>query len=109
MILLDHLILRVRNQAESIRFYQQILAFKHEGRVDPFDILRVNEGFTLDLMEQVPEDQVHLAFCLERAAFDAIPNRDGRHNPRNRVRRLPSPAEYRSDPPVPADASKSLR
>jgi glyoxylase I family protein len=75
MISLDHMILRVRNQAESVRFYQQILAFKHEGRADPFDILRVHEGFTLDLMEQVPQDQVHLAFCLERAAFEAVHRR----------------------------------
>jgi glyoxylase I family protein len=75
MISLDHMILRVRNQAESVRFYQQILAFKHEGRADPFDILRVHEGFTLDLIEQVPQDQVHLAFCLERAAFEAVHRR----------------------------------
>jgi len=72
VVSLDHMIVRVRNQAESVRFYQQILAFKHEGRADPFDILRVHEGFTLDLMEQVPRDQVHLAFCLERAAFEAV-------------------------------------
>jgi glyoxylase I family protein len=75
MISLDHMILRVCDQAESVRFYQQILAFKHEGRVDPFDILRVHDGFTLDLMEQVPQNQVHLAFCLERAAFEAIHRR----------------------------------
>jgi glyoxylase I family protein len=75
MISPDHMILRVRNQAESIGFYQQILTFKHEGRADPFDILRVHEGFTLDLMEQVPQDQVHLAFCLERAAFEAVHRR----------------------------------
>ena len=75
MVSLDHMILRVRNQAESVRFYQQILAFKHEGRADPFDILRVHEGLTLDLIQQVPQDQVHLAFCLERAAFEAIHRR----------------------------------
>ena len=40
MISPDHMILRVRNQAESIGFYQQILTFKHEGRANPFDILR---------------------------------------------------------------------
>jgi catechol 2,3-dioxygenase-like lactoylglutathione lyase family enzyme len=68
-ISLDHMILRVRKQAESLRFYQQVLTFKHEGRAGPFDILRVHDGFTLDLMEQAPQDQVHLAFCLERAAF----------------------------------------
>ena len=75
MVSLDHMILRVRNQAESVRFYQQILPLKHEGRAGPFDILRMHEGFTLDLMEEVPRDQVHLAFCLERAAFETVHRR----------------------------------
>ncbi|UHQ18833.1 hypothetical protein LVB87_11640 [Lysobacter sp. KIS68-7] len=75
MIALDHMILRVRNAAKSVAFYRQILAFAHEGKAGPFDILRVHEGLTLDLMEQVPQDQVHLAFCLERAAFDAAHRR----------------------------------
>lgn len=75
MISLDHMILRVRDRARSVGFYRQILAFKHEGTAGPFDILRVHEGFTLDLMEQAPQDPVHLAFCLERAAFEAAHRR----------------------------------
>lgn len=74
-ISLDHMILRVRKQAESVRFYQQVLTFKHDGRAGPFDILRVHDEFTLDLMEQTPQDQVHLAFCLKRAAFEAVHRR----------------------------------
>ena len=72
MIFLDHMILRVRDPAESVRFYQQILAFEHEGQAGPFDVLRVNDGFTLDLMAQAPQDPVHLAFCMKRAAFEAV-------------------------------------
>lgn len=75
MTVLDHMILRVRNAAESIRFYCQVFEFKHEGRADPFQVIRVNEGFTLDLMEQAPHDQAHLAFCLERGAFEAVHRR----------------------------------
>jgi len=75
MIALDHMILRVRNPAKSVSFYRQILAFEHEGRAGPFDILRVHEGFTLDLMEQAPQDPVHLAFSLERPAFEAVHRR----------------------------------
>jgi glyoxylase I family protein len=72
MIYLDHLILRVRHPAESVRFYEQVLAFQYEGRTEPFEILRVNEGLTLDLLEQTPQDQSHLAFCIERTLFEAV-------------------------------------
>ncbi|KAM3098820.1 VOC family protein [Phormidesmis sp. 146-12] len=75
MIYLDHLILRVRHPVESVRFYQQVLAFQYEGRAEPFEILRVNEGLTLDLLEQAPQDQSHLAFCLERTLFEAVHGR----------------------------------
>ena len=36
MITLDHTVLRVRDLDESIRFYQDVLGFKHEGKLDPF-------------------------------------------------------------------------
>lgn len=75
MISLDHTILRVRNQAESIRFYQQVLGLKHEGSAGPFEILRVHEGLTIDLIQQIPQDRIHLAFCLERASFKAVHSR----------------------------------
>lgn len=34
MITLDHTVLRVRDLEESIRFYQDVLGFKHEGQLD---------------------------------------------------------------------------
>lgn len=36
MITLDHTVLRVRDLDESIRFYQDVLGVKHEGKLDPF-------------------------------------------------------------------------
>jgi hypothetical protein len=37
--------------------------------------VRVNEGLTLDLLGEAPRDPVHLAFCLDRAGFDAVRRR----------------------------------
>ncbi|MES2069203.1 MAG: VOC family protein [Pseudomonadota bacterium] len=75
MVILDHLILRVRDPAASARFYQEVLGFRHEGRAGPFELVRVNEGLTLDLMGEAPRDPVHLAFCLNRANLDAVHRR----------------------------------
>jgi glyoxylase I family protein len=57
MITLDHTILRVRDLEKSIRFYQEVLGFKHEGKLDRFEIIRVHDGFTIDLVESDPKDQ----------------------------------------------------
>lgn len=69
---IDHLILHVSSHAESLRFYQQVLGFVHGGRVGPFEILRVNDGFTIDLSQHAPKEPVHLAFSMARADFDAV-------------------------------------
>jgi glyoxalase/bleomycin resistance protein/dioxygenase superfamily protein len=42
--------LRVRDLEKSIRFYQDVLGFKHEGKLDRFEIIRVHDGFTIDLI-----------------------------------------------------------
>jgi len=75
MISLDHTILQICNPAKSISFYRQVLGFKHEGKAGPFKVLRVNTGLTIDLLQQVPGDQVHLAFCVDRATFDWVHKR----------------------------------
>ncbi|MGO4380286.1 VOC family protein [Pseudoduganella sp. RAF19] len=74
-ILLDHLILNVRDAAASARFYQDILGFRHEGRAGPFEIVRVNAGLTLDLMQSEPALQQHLAFALAREDFEQVHQR----------------------------------
>ncbi len=68
---LDHLILRVDDAARSVKFYRDVLGFEHEGRAEPFEIVRVNDGLTIDMMETPPADKIHLAFRLDRADFDA--------------------------------------
>jgi len=72
MIVLDHTILRVRDLARSVAFYSQVFGFAHEGRLGPFDILRVSESFTLDLRQADELHSEHFAFSLDRASFDAI-------------------------------------
>lgn len=72
MISLDHLIVHVTNPAASVQFYRDILGFHHEGRAGPFEIVRVNPGLTLDLMQSVPNTQAHLAFSVDRPTFDAV-------------------------------------
>jgi catechol 2,3-dioxygenase-like lactoylglutathione lyase family enzyme len=72
MIVLDHTILRVRDVTRSVAFYAQVLGFVHEGRLGPFDVMRVNDTFTLDLRQSDALHSEHLAFSLDRALFDAI-------------------------------------
>jgi len=72
MITLDHTVLRVRDARESVRFFQEVLGFEHEGKLDPFEIMRVNEGLTLDLIEEEPTGQIHYAFCMGRQSFNEI-------------------------------------
>jgi catechol 2,3-dioxygenase-like lactoylglutathione lyase family enzyme len=72
MITLDHTVLRVRDLEASIRFYQDVLGFKHEGRLDPLEIIRVHEGFTIDLVESDPTDPIHYAFCMGRQSFNEV-------------------------------------
>lgn len=69
---IDHMILRVSNAAQSIRFYEDVLGFRHEGRAGPFDIIRVSEGFTLDLLQQPPDQHLHLAFRVDPAHFERV-------------------------------------
>jgi catechol 2,3-dioxygenase-like lactoylglutathione lyase family enzyme len=69
---IDHIILAVNDVAESLSFYQRILGFAHEGNEGPFSVVRVSEGFTLQLAPWGTKGGEHLAFAVSRAEFDAI-------------------------------------
>ena len=69
---LDHLILRVSDAQASARFYERILGLRRDGFCEPFEVLRVSGGTTLDLLAEVPRDPAHLAFRLDRPGFDAV-------------------------------------
>lgn len=80
MATIDHIILRVKNATESALFYSSVLGFTHEGRFGPFEVMRVNDGLTLDLMQMPLGDPQHLAFELSEhefeEAFERIRSRD---------------------------------
>jgi catechol 2,3-dioxygenase-like lactoylglutathione lyase family enzyme len=93
MKLLDHTVLRVSDKKESARFYERILGFAHEGELGPFEVMRINEHFTLDLVQSEPGDSIHLAFAMEPAEFNEVKTRLENHG----IRFGHSPHD-RSDP-----------
>ena len=71
MATIDHLILAVNDVAASVAFYVEVLVFRAEGARPPFTVVRVSEDFVLQLAPWGTEGNVHLAFALTRADFDA--------------------------------------
>jgi catechol 2,3-dioxygenase-like lactoylglutathione lyase family enzyme len=71
MIALDHIIVPVSDAKASVAFYCDILGLKHEGSVGPFEVLRIDSGLTLDLLQKPPRERMHLAFRLSADAFVA--------------------------------------
>ena len=68
---IDHIILKVSDAQASVGFYARILGFTEEGKQGPFSVVRVSEGFTLQLAPWGTKGGEHLAFALPRAEFDA--------------------------------------
>ena len=70
-LVLDHMILASNDRAESARFYRDVLGLAGEGEREPFAVLRVNEGTTLQIAGWGSQGGQHLAFAMSRAEFDA--------------------------------------
>jgi catechol 2,3-dioxygenase-like lactoylglutathione lyase family enzyme len=69
---LDHLILKVNDRDESVRFYTDVLGFRFEGAREPFAVVRVSPDLTLQLAAWTTPGGDHLAFAMPRAEFDAV-------------------------------------
>lgn len=72
---IDHLILKVNDLDESVRFYRDILGFEHAGMDGPFALLRVSPTFQLQLAPYGTAGMEHYAFALSRPEFDAVLSR----------------------------------
>jgi catechol 2,3-dioxygenase-like lactoylglutathione lyase family enzyme len=71
-MVLDHLILKVNDAAESVRFYVDVLGLSFEGEREPFTVVRVTPEFTIQLAPWGTQGGEHLAFSLPRADFDEV-------------------------------------
>ena len=69
---LDHTIVPANDPRESLRFYTAVMGFQHEGKVGPFDVVRVNQDLTLDIAQAEPTAMHHYAFAMDRDRFDAV-------------------------------------
>jgi catechol 2,3-dioxygenase-like lactoylglutathione lyase family enzyme len=66
---LDHTILEVRNLAESVTFYRDVVGLEHRGRSGPFEVMLITSDLALDLYEEEATSR-HLAFRLDRPTFE---------------------------------------
>lgn len=70
---LNHLIVMARNQAESARFFTEILGLPAATRFGPFLVVQTANGVSLDFDEAEGEvTPLHYAFLISEAEFDEI-------------------------------------
>jgi catechol 2,3-dioxygenase-like lactoylglutathione lyase family enzyme len=66
---LDHLIIRVNDIDESVRFHTEILGLRFEGSDRLFGVLRVSPDLTLQLAAVHTKGNEHFAFGMTAAEF----------------------------------------
>lgn len=71
-MVLDHMILRVNDAGESVRFYSEVLGLRYEGEREPFAVVRVTPEFTLQLAPWGTQGGEHLAFAMARSEFEEV-------------------------------------
>lgn len=70
---LNHLIVMARNQAESARFFTEILGLPAATRFGPFLVVQTANGVSLDFDEAEGDiTPMHYAFLITEAEFDEI-------------------------------------
>lgn len=75
---IDHVVLRVRDLAGMVRFYEQVLGFREERRIERLNLVQMRAGASmLDLVRSETQGTVvpnmdHLCFRIEPFDRDAI-------------------------------------
>jgi glyoxylase I family protein len=74
---IDHVVLRVRDLAGMVRFYEQALGFREERRIDTLQLVQMRAGASLlDLVandaQVTARNMDHLCFRIEQFDRDAI-------------------------------------
>ncbi len=75
---IDHVVLRVRDLAGMVRFYEQALGFREERRIERLNLVQMRAGASmLDLVRSETQGPVvanmdHLCFRIEPFDRDAI-------------------------------------
>lgn len=75
---IDHVVLRVRDLAGMVRFYEQALGFREERRIERLNLVQMRAGASmLDLVLSETQDSIvpnmdHLCFRIEPFDRDAI-------------------------------------
>lgn len=74
---IDHVVLRVRDLAGMVRFYEQALGFREERRIDTLRLVQMRAGASmLDLIANdarvTSRNMDHLCFRIEQFDRDAI-------------------------------------
>ena len=74
---IDHVVLRVRDLAGMVCFYEQALGFREERRIDTLSLVQMRAGASLlDLVANdahvTSRNMDHLCFRIERFDRDAI-------------------------------------
>ena len=77
---IDHVVLRVRDLAGMVRFYEQALGFREERRIDKLGLVQMRAGASLlDLIANdvgvTTRNMDHLCFRVEPFDRDAIVTR----------------------------------
>lgn len=68
----DHIILKVNDLEDSVRFYTEVMGFSNAGQDGPFTVIRTSESFQLQLAPWGTEGYEHYAFAVSKTEFDEI-------------------------------------